>query len=69
MTQFNAVPESTTEEVTDETDAGSTEIGTTESETTGMYTTEGMIHLREFELFIMFSQPRLILMAVTVLMA
>ena len=54
MAYFNAVPAPTTEEVTDATDDGSTEIGTTESETTGMYTTEGMIHLRQVGRFIVY---------------
>ena len=43
MIYIYAVPESTTEEVTDATEIGSTEISTTESVTTGMSTTEGMI--------------------------
>ena len=54
MTYLYAVPAPTTEEVTDATKLGSTEIGTTETVTTGIYTTEGMIHLRDFRWFIVF---------------
>ena len=53
-TPFHAVPESTTEDVTDATEIWTTEIGTRESETTGIYTTEGMIHLREVGCYIFY---------------
>ena len=52
MTYFYTVLESTTDEVTDVTETGSREIGTTESVTTGIYTTEGIFHLRENRCFI-----------------
>ena len=46
MAYFCAVPELTTEKVTDSTEVQSTDIGTTGSVTTGISTTEGMIYFR-----------------------